>query len=147
MNCRISELNLRGVCRELLLSNERVSHRMLCKVLRERFGAAGKTARVLKMWREEAARHTRTKLQERLALAEATTEQLKSRAELAELRELSHQERWALEIDRLREQIRAQPNYAREIQRLQNTVTRLTVELSVFRGARVETPAGEGETR
>jgi hypothetical protein len=137
---------------------------MLCKVLRERFGAAGKTARVLKMWREEAARHTRTKLeierppavllptnvrelQERLALAEATTEQLKSRAELAELRELSHQERWALEIDRLREQIRAQPNYAREIQRLQNTVTRLTVELSVFRGARVETPAGEGETR
>src|SRR5271168_2753848 len=60
MNCRISEPNLRGVCRELLLSYDRVSHRMLRKVLRERFGAAGKTARVLKVWREEAAHLAQT---------------------------------------------------------------------------------------
>jgi hypothetical protein len=164
MNCRISEPNLRSVCRELLSSNSRVSHRTLCKVLRERFGAAGKTARVSRIWREEAARLTRSQLecarqptvllptnvlvlQERMALAEASAEQLRSRAELAELREQSHQEHWALEIDRLREQIRAQPNYAREIQRLQNAVMRLTAELSVFRGARLEKPAGEGESR
>ena len=137
---------------------------MLRKGLRERFGAAGKTARVLKVWREEAAHLAQTgceaerqpavllptnvlDLQERLARAEATAEQLKSRAELAELRELSHQERWALEIDRLREHIRAQPNYAREIRQLQNTVTRLTVELSAFRGAQVETLTGKGEIR
>ena len=41
---------------------------------------------------------------------------MKVRAELAELREQSHQDRWGMEIDRLREQLRAQPNYASEVQ-------------------------------
>jgi hypothetical protein len=153
MNCRISDLKLRGVCRELLGSGESVSHRALRQVLRERFGATGKTARVLRIWREESARRPATQpeperaataaalpgdtreLQERLAAAQSHASDLKVRAELAELREQSHQERWALEIDRLREELRAQPNYARQVQSLQSTVTRLTVELAAVRGA------------
>src|SRR5271154_5663010 len=55
MNCRISETNLRGVCRELIRSGRPVSHRALRQVLHERFGATGKTARVLRGWREESA--------------------------------------------------------------------------------------------
>jgi hypothetical protein len=153
MNCRINEPSLRGVCRELLRADRAVSHRDLRQVLRERFGATGKTARVLRIWREESARLAAAErpdvpppnvpmlpvdvreLQERLIQAEAHAGELKVRAELAELREQSHQERWALEIDRLREELRAQPNHAREVRTLQSTVMRLTVELAALRGA------------
>jgi hypothetical protein len=161
MNCRISEINLRGVCREILRSGRPVSHRALRQVLLDRFGATGKTARVLQVWREESARLVATKrnddrsnqpalpaevreLQERLTKAQAQAQEMKVRAELAELREQSHQDRWALEIDRLREQLRAQPNYAREAQTLQSTVNRLTVELAALRGAMAARPAGHG---
>ena len=153
MNCRINEPSLRGVCRELLRADRAVSPRDLRQVLHERFGATGKTARVLRIWREESERLAAAKrpdvpppdvpmlpvdvreLQERLIQAEAHAGELKVRAELAELREQSHQERWALEIDRLREELRAQPNHAREVRTLQSTVMRLTVELAALRGA------------
>jgi phage terminase Nu1 subunit (DNA packaging protein) len=161
MNCRISDINLRGVCRELLRSGRPISHRALRQVLRDRFGATGKTARVLKVLREESARVPAAKgnddrsnlpvlpaevreLQERLTKAEARAEEMKARAELAELREQSHQDRWGMEIDRLREQLRAQPNYAREVRTLQSTVSRLTVELAALRGVMAATPAGQG---
>lgn len=158
MNCRISDIDLRGVCRELLRSGRPVSHRALRRVLHDRFGATGKTARVLKVWREESARLSAAtgndvrsnlpvlptevcELQERVTNAEARAAELKARAELAELREQSHQDRWGLEIDRLREQLRAQPNYAREVRTLQDTVSRLTVELAALRGASGAIPA------
>jgi chromosome segregation ATPase len=132
----------------------------LRQVLLDRFGAIGKTARVLNVWREESARLAASKrhhdhpdlpvlpaevreLQERLTNAEAQAERMKVRAELAELREQSHQDRWALEIDRLREKLRAQPNYAREVQILQSTVARLTVELAALRGALASTASGQ----
>jgi hypothetical protein len=133
----------------------------LRQVLLDRFGATGKTARVLKVLREESARLSAAKgnddrsnlpvlpaevreLQERLTKAEALAEEMKARAELAELREQSHQDRWGMEIDRLREQLRAQPNYAREVQTLKSTVTRLTVELAALRGVMAASPAGLG---
>src|ERR1700676_2880594 len=162
MNCRISEMSLRGVCRELLRAGRPVSHRALRQILHERFGATGKTARVLKIWREESVRVTGAKqtndrpqqvpalpvdiqqLQERLKQAEARAAEQAVRAEVAELREQSHQDRWALEIDRLREQLRAQPNYAREVRGRQSTVNRLTVELAALRGATAASPEGPG---
>jgi hypothetical protein len=161
MNCRISDINLRSVCRELLRSGRPVSHRALRQVLLDRFGAAGKTARVLKVLREESARVPAAKgnddrsnhpalpadvreLQERLTTAEAQAKEMKARAELAELREQSHQDRWGLEIDRLREQLRAQPNYASEVRTLKSTVSRLTVELAALRGATAASAAGQG---
>lgn len=82
-------------------------------------------------------------IQERLKQAEAHAAEQRVRAEVAELREQSHQDRWALEIDRLREQLRAQPNYAREVRGLQSTVTRLTAELAALRGALAGTSVGE----
>jgi hypothetical protein len=161
MNCRISDVRLRGVCRELLRAGRPVSHRVLRQILYERFGATGKTARVLRVWREESASQVEAatqpndrppapalpidvqQLQERLKQAEAHAAEQSARAEVAELREQSHQDRWALEIDRLREQLRAQPNYAREVQTLQSTVTRLTTELAALRGALARTAAAE----
>jgi hypothetical protein len=163
MNCRISDSRLRGVCRELLGAGRPVSHRVLRQILHDRFGASGKTARLLRVWREESARQAEAAAQandrppapalpidvqqllERLKQAEAHAAEQSARAEVAELREQSHQDRWALEIDRLREQLRAQPNYAREVRTLQSTVTRLTTELAALRGALASTAtAAEG---
>jgi hypothetical protein len=164
VNCRISELHLRSVCRELIRAGRLVSHRDLRKVLQERFGATGKTARVLRVWREESAGFVAAakpsahhpppgpalptdvqELHERLKQAEAHAAEQTARAQVAELREQSHQDRWFLEIDQLREQLRAQPNYAREVRTLQSTVTRLTVELAALRaGLSGTSGAGEG---
>ena len=85
-------------------------------------------------------------LQQRLAQAELIAEQMKTRAELAELREQSHQDHWALEVDRLREQLRAQPNYAREVHTLQSTVARLIAENSALRAGNDRQSSEEGGT-
>ena len=146
MNRRLSETRIRVTCRELFASQERVSGRALCAELRRRFGAVGKTERVFAIWREElgtrlapvdAAKEDATvaELERRLAAAETAAAENLGRAERAELRERAHQEKWAMEVDKLREHVRAQPNYAAEIRGLQEQVTRLTVELHALRAA------------
>ena len=95
-----------------------MSGRAHCAELRTRFGAVGKTERVFAIWREEtAAVAARAQavgmpadvrgLRRRLAEAEAAAAENLKRAELAAYREQAHQERWALEVDRLRQEIRA----------------------------------------
>jgi hypothetical protein len=68
-----------------------------------------------------------------LKSAEAAAAENQARAERAEYREEAHQAHWALEIDRLREQLRSQPKYAAEIRALQDQVMRLSAELQAAR--------------
>lgn len=135
---------------------------MLRQVLRDRFGAIGKTSRVLAVWREEAANAAAAQalaapaqaafpllptdvvqLQEQLARAERRAQELQLRVEGAEFRERAHQDRWMMEIDQLRQQLRAQPDYVRDIRTLQSTVTRLTTELMALRSAASRSASGE----
>ena len=46
---------------------------------------------------------------------------------------MAHQDRWGMEVDRLREQLRAAPKYAQEIRHLQEQVLRLSAELQAAR--------------
>jgi hypothetical protein len=140
MNRRLADHRIRSTCRELLASGARLTGRALRRELRTRYGAVGKTARVFEIWREESAATQAPKMPadvaqmaERLHAAETAAAEFKARAELAELREEAHQTHWAMEIDRLREQLRAQPKYAAEIRKLQDQVMRLTVELHAAR--------------
>jgi len=111
MNRRLSETRIRVTCRELLRSEGRVSGRRLCQELRRRFGAVGKTERVFAIWREELAAKAVpvdvADLKQRLAGAEAAAAENLARAERAEYREQAHQDKWAMEVDRLRQEIRA----------------------------------------
>lgn len=116
MNRRLSEGRIRSTCRELLATTRgTVSGRALCAELRTRFGAVGKTERVFAIWREEVAARTQAaavpvdvaELKRRLATAEAAAAENLKRAELAEYREQAHQERWAMEVDRLRQEVAA----------------------------------------
>jgi DNA primase len=116
MNRRLSEAQIRATCRELLAKkNGPVSGRRLCLELRERFGAVGKATRVFQIWREETAAREKgstqstdsAELQRRLAAAELAAAENLARAERAEYREQAHQDKWAVEIDRLRQELRA----------------------------------------
>jgi Plasmid replication region DNA-binding N-term len=146
MNRRLSDRHIRSACRDLLDAGGRVSGRSLRRTLRERFGAAGKTDRVFRIWREETAIQLEAarpqvpteiaELQRRMRVAEQAADENRARAERAELREQAHQDRWAMEVDRLRQVVRAQPRYAAEIRELQERVLRLTVELHAARQLR-----------
>jgi predicted RNase H-like nuclease (RuvC/YqgF family) len=134
--------HIRDTCRELMAAG-RVSGRALRRALRERYGSAGKTDRVFRVWREETERKSEAtrpqlptdiaELQRRLVVAEEAAKENLARAERAELREQAHQDRWAMEVDRLRQEVQAQPRYAAEIRALQERVHRLTVELHAER--------------
>jgi len=137
VNHRLSEQRIRSTCRDLLARQGIVSGRRLREELRERFGAVGKTARVFAIWREEVALAAvppdLAELKARLTVAEAAAAENSARAARAEYREQRHQDHWAMEIDRLREQLRAQPKYAAEIRVLQDQVLRLSAELQAAR--------------
>ncbi len=143
MNQRLTEHRIRSTCRELLNGEARVSGRAVRRALRDQFGAVGKTDRVFQIWRQEVqalgaepASEGATdsgQLQQKLLAAEVVAAEAQARAERAEFREQAHQDKWAMEIDGLREQLRAQPKYAAQIRALQEQVLKLTVELQAAR--------------
>jgi hypothetical protein len=147
MNRRLSEQRIRATCRELVATQPGgVSGRQLREELRRRFGAAGKTARVFQIWREvvfpevpptsqpaPALPVEVAELQRRLVIAETAAVEMLARAERAEYRELAHQERWAAEVDSLRQAAGHQPTAAMTIRLLQDQVFKLSRELAAAR--------------
>jgi len=121
MNRRLSEEQVRSLCRELLAKTGKLSGRALCAELRARFGAVGKTERVFAIWRDEMAARAQAvampadaadaadaaDLKGRLAAAEHAAAKNLKRAELAEYRAQAHLEQWAMEVERLREELAA----------------------------------------
>jgi hypothetical protein len=117
MNLQLSDQRIRATCRELFKKHGTVSGRRLSAELRARFGAVGKTTRVFQIWREECARPPASSnlglqadlvlLQKRVEAAEAVAAENLKRAELAEFRERAHQDHWAVEVDRLRQEVAA----------------------------------------
>jgi hypothetical protein len=111
MNLQLSDERIRSTCRDLVEAHGSVSGRQLSEELRRRFGAVGKTMRVFRIWREECQTPAAglpgdvALLQRRVEAAEAAAAEYLKRAELAEFRERAHQDHWAVEIDRLRQEI------------------------------------------
>jgi hypothetical protein len=144
MNRHLTDHAIRLTCRELIATRARVTGRELRRTLKERFNSVGNTERIFKIWREEADATNEARrapqlsadtadLQRRLLIAEESARANLARAERAELREQAHQDRWAAEVDQLRQAVKAQPKYAAEIRNLQEQVLRLTVELHAAR--------------
>ena len=117
MNLQLSDQSIRETCRGLVKKHGTVSGRRLSEELRRRFGAVGKTMRVFRIWREECVPAVApvvavpklpgdvVLLQRRVQAAEAAAAEYLKRAELAEFRERAHQDHWAIEVDRLRQEI------------------------------------------
>jgi hypothetical protein len=118
VNQRLSEQRIRSTCRELIAKRGGVTGRGLREELRRRFGAVGKAERVFAIWREEVAAAANTEpvisapvvseeYKRRLEAAEEAAAENLRRAERAESREQAHQDQWALEVDRLRQELKA----------------------------------------
>jgi hypothetical protein len=107
---QLSDDEVRSTLLALLQSRTAVSGRALRRALRARYGAVGRTARVFQIWREMTGGAARS-----VDLSELARDQLKgaelrvraaeSRAALAEEREQAHQDKWAVEIHALRQQL------------------------------------------
>jgi hypothetical protein len=146
MNRRLTDECIRATYRELQATKGGVSGRQLRRELRERFGAVGKTKRVFQIWREESLKSEPPpalqlptdvrELQARMLAAESAAAENQARAERAEYREQAHQDRWAAEIDRLRQEARARPTYLADIRVLQERVLKLSLELQDARAER-----------
>src|SRR5271170_462557 len=143
MTLHLTDHLIRATCQDLMSAGHRVTGRGLRRALRDRFGAAGKTSRVFRIWRQEVLAQSPAaladlpretfELQRRLMAAEALTSEVLARAERAEYREQAHQDHWAMEIDRLREQLREQSALAAQARTLQSEVLKLTAELQAAR--------------
>ena len=111
MPLKLTDAQIELLCREVLAREEVPSGRSLRRALRERYGAVGRTNRVYMIWRRltlgtaggsPVTDTERNRWTARIAAAE-------QRAQLAEEREIKHQDRWAGEVHALREQLRSRP--------------------------------------
>lgn len=111
MALKLTDGQIETLCREVLAREEAPSGRLLRRALRARYGAVGRTDRVYAVWRQlsrgdnapsPVTSEERNLWAARIAAAE-------QRAQLAEEREIKHQDRWASEVYELREQLRARP--------------------------------------
>jgi hypothetical protein len=123
VNLKLSDRTLQQVCRELMAGNPALSGRRLRAVLRQRFGGPCRTDRVYALWRLIRAEQVRAasdgtglpdrselmrqieQAQRRIGELERSLLDAEQRALRAEERERIHQDRWAQEIDLLRQQL------------------------------------------
>jgi hypothetical protein len=119
VNRKLTDQAIEATWRTLISQHGQVSGRQLREELRRRFGTPGRTERVFEIWRALSERQRRAALEpsvaellQRMEAAEAATlEALRAkaaaeaRAELAESREIAHQDRWAHEIYELRQEL------------------------------------------
>jgi hypothetical protein len=119
VNRKLTDQDIETTWRLLEAQYGRVSGRQLREALRRRFGTPGRTDRVFEMWRTLSERQRRAALEppvaellKRMEAAEAAAAEAlqakaaaEARAELAESREVAHQDRWAHEIYELRQEL------------------------------------------
>jgi hypothetical protein len=126
---QLADEQIRGVIESLRQQQKRVTGIAVRTELRRLFGTPGGVDRIYKLINYPPSTEIVGKsgdevasLREQLALAV-------QRAELAEHREQAHQEKWAMEIDQLRQQLRGAQIYSRKLSEAQNQVLELRREL------------------
>jgi hypothetical protein len=125
----LADEQIRGVIESLRQQQKRVTGIAVRTELRRLFGTPGGVDRIYKLINYPPSTEIVGKsgdevasLREQLALAV-------QRAELAEHREQAHQEKWAMEIDQLRQQLRGAQIDSRKLSEAQNQVLELRREL------------------
>jgi hypothetical protein len=120
VNRKLTDQDIEATWRALELQfGHPVSGRQLREALRARFGTPGRTDRVFAIWRNLSEQQRRAALEpsvaellRRMEAAEASAREAmqakaaaEARADLAENREMAHQDRWAHEIYELRQEV------------------------------------------
>jgi len=155
MNQKLTDQQIGQTVDAMRCAGQKITGRALRAALRERYGVAGKTGRLV-----AACRGVREPVPE-ASLVCALQQQLRdaemgritalgerdralARAERAEAREIAHQDRWATEIHSLRESVEQLKGERLRRQSLDDQVVRLQRELQVLhrRLAQYEEPSG-----
>lgn len=131
MSKQLADEQIRGVINSLKGEDKKVTGLAVRTELRRQFGMPGGVERIYRLIGEtKAAPHSEQhELQGDLVLLGQQLAAAVQRAELAEHRERVHQEKWAMEIDLLRQQLRAAQIDARKLSDAQNQVLELRREL------------------
>ena len=157
VNLKLTDREILSVCRELVARDPDTSGRAVRAELKRRHGSAGNTDRVFAMWRSiraeagegaavgseslEKLRRQVVALQARLAEEGLAREAAEQRAFLSESRELTHQTRWAREVDALRSEVRELTAAAAHRGSLEDRVLALSREVAQLR-AKLAPPVG-----
>jgi chromosome segregation ATPase len=155
MNRKLTDQQIGQTVEALRCAGEKITGRALRAALRERYGAAGKTARLAAACRDLRApppdASLVTELMQQLQNAKLNSataieerDRALARAERAEARETAHQDRWAAEIHSLRESVEQLKGERLRRQTLDDQAVRLQRELQVLhrRLAHYEEPSG-----
>ena len=146
----LTEQSIRAAIRELGTSGERITGVAVRELLLARYGARGGVARIYRVLNEsrteERERGARGSGGPALSRSDESREAALARADLAEHRERTHQERWARETDALRARLSAAELAAREVEAARRRVTELARALASaqVRIAELERQHGEG---
>ena len=122
----LTDDSIRAAIRELAASGERITGVALRDQLAARYGVRGGVARVYRLMRE-SQRPARDGAVTRVPVraSDESRDAAIARADLAEHRELAHQDRWARETDALRTRLAAAEQEARELELARRRVTEL----------------------
>ena len=131
MSKQLADDQIRGVINSLKGEDQKVTGLAVRTELRRRFGMPGGVERIYRLLGEtKVVPHSEHhELQGEMVLLKQQLAAAVQRAELAEHRERVHQEKWAMEIDLLRQQLRAAQIDTRKLSEAQNQVLELRREL------------------
>jgi polyhydroxyalkanoate synthesis regulator phasin len=103
----VSDQEIKHVIRELTVEERLPSGAQLRAVLRARFGSRGGVSRIYRLLANARVVQKRVVPSEPgdVGKLEREVESLRKAVQLAEYREQAHQSRWAMEVDRLRQQV------------------------------------------
>lgn len=107
---KVSAADVRALIRDLRVGETLPSGAAVRRALEARFGCRGGVGRIYRLLDDERRRLTPTPPPPAPGSIETLQAELKAmqgRAERAEERELAHQDRWAMEIDQLRQRLAA----------------------------------------
>jgi len=132
MSKQLTDEQIRDAIQSLKQRQLRVTGLAVRTELRRLHGMPGGVDRIYKLLNETHPTEDnggRTLLLDEIAALKQQFAMALHRAELAEHREQVHQEKWAMEIDQLRQQLRAAQVDARKLSETQNQVLELRREL------------------
>jgi hypothetical protein len=130
----LSDDSIRAAIRELAAKQARITGVAVRALLAARYGARGGVARIYRFVNDARADTRRAPIPEASAFDAAASSESReaaiTRADLAEHRERTHQERWARETDALRLRLAAAEQAARDVEAAKQRVADLTRALS-----------------
>jgi hypothetical protein len=137
---KVQDSEVKAVIRALTAGDTLPSGAAVREALHDRYGSRGGVTRIYRLLTDERRRLTPPPAPGSIEMLQAELKAMQGRAERAEERESSHQTRWAMEIDQLRQKLTALEPLAHHarIDREMNERLRLQLQAAERRASLLE---------